>query len=96
MSQDSGPCSRSDWSSSNTGSRYVVMPVAEAEFLCREHANYWARYPKKSGEPRSASFPIYLPFKSRRIKENNPHISFFKDQQEKLLGFENRWDLLEG
>ena len=39
--------------------RFVVMPVAFAEKLCRKHCDYWFKVPKKSGEIRSPSFPIY-------------------------------------
>ena len=71
-------------------SRFVVMPVAFAEKLCRKHCNYWIKVPKKSGETRSASFPIYLRFAAAV----GVHASHNKKMKRNLLAFEDRWDLL--
>ena len=71
-------------------SRFVVMPVALAEKLCREHCDYWSKVRKKSGEIRSTSFPIYLRF----AEAIGVHARHNKKMKRNLLAFEDRWDLL--
>ena len=70
--------------------RFVVMPVAFAEKLCRKHCDYWFKVPKKSGEIRSPSFPIYLPF----MKEGSAHAQHYEEIKRNLLAFEDRWEIL--
>ena len=43
-------------------SRFVVMPVAFAEKLCRKHCTTGSKYRSRAAKIRSASFPIYLRF----------------------------------
>jgi hypothetical protein len=74
-------------------SRFVVMPVAFAEGLCRAHCDYWATVPKRdaaSGK-RSDSFTIYLAFTEVR-STHGPHN---ERMQRNLLAFEDRWDVLQ-
>ena len=71
-------------------SRFVVMPVAFAEKLCRKHCNYWIKVPIQSGEIRSASFPIYLRFAAAL----GVHARHNKKMRRNLLAFEDRWELL--
>ena len=75
----------------SSGSRFVVLPVAFAEALCREHCDYWHSVPTgtESGK-RSHSFPIYLCF--ARIP--NAHVKFHERTQRNLLAFENAWHIL--
>ena len=71
-------------------SRFVVMPVAFAEKLCRFHCDYWYSVPTRSGRKRSPSFPIYLLFEggSKLHPEYNEKVS------RNILVFENQWDIL--
>ena len=71
--------------------RFVVLPVALAEKLCRRHFDYWYHEPKKDGSQRSPSFPFYLRFP---FAPYNPHLPHWKMIEHNLLAFENRWDLL--
>ena len=70
--------------------RFVVMPVAFAEKLCRKHCDYWFKVRKTSGEIRSASFPIYLRFAAA----SGAHARHNEKMKRNLLAFEDRWDLL--
>ncbi len=70
--------------------RFVVMPVAFAEKLCRKHCNYWFTVRKKSGEIRSASFPIYLRFTAA----GGAHAQHNEEMKRNLSAFQDRWDLL--
>lgn len=75
------------------GSRFVVMPVAFAEKLCRFHCDYWRATPAKDGsdgKARSSSFPVYLAFK----KVRRTHVEHHSQLQRNLLEFEDRWDVL--
>lgn len=72
------------------GSRFVVLPVAFAEKLCRHHCNYWSKVPKRTGEQRSHSFPIYLCFEAKP-KAHVPHHARIRRN---LLAFENAWNVL--
>ena len=76
-----------------TSSRFMVLPVALAEKLCRKHFDYWYSVPKKDGSQRSPSFPIYLRFP---ISPNDPHHHgpHWKEMERNFLAFENRWELL--
>lgn len=72
------------------GSRFVVLPVAFAEKLCRHHCKYWTKVPKRTGEQRSHSFPIYLCFEAKP-KTHVPHHARIRRN---LLAFENAWNVL--
>lgn len=72
------------------GSRFVVMPVALAEKLCRLHCDYWSSVPTKTGGKRSQTFPIYLQFTANR-KVHAPHFDCIKRN---VLQFENAWHIL--
>lgn len=70
--------------------RFVVMPVAFAEALCRVHCDYWSRVPTKGGSKRSQSFPVYLLFTANR----QAHKEHFNRIKRNVLKFENAWDVL--
>jgi hypothetical protein len=70
--------------------RFVIMPVAFAETLCRIHCDYWASVPTKTGIKRSLAFPIYLPFTVNR----HVHLEHFDRIKRNVLKFENAWDVL--
>lgn len=80
---------------SATDCRFVVMPVAFAEKLCRAHCRYWRAVPatkratKRQGE-RSDAFRVYLCFR----KVRSTHARHHSRMQRNLLAFEDRWDLL--
>lgn len=73
-------------------SRFIVMPVAFAEKLCRFHCDYSYSAPlQTTGGKRSPSFRIYLRFVAGRSEvheEHNEKIS------RNILAFEDRWDIL--
>ena len=71
-------------------SRFVVMPVAFAEKLCRFHCDYWYSVPTQAGGKRSPSFPIYLRFAGggKLHEEYNEKVS------RNILAFEDRWGIL--
>jgi hypothetical protein len=74
-------------------SRFVVMPVAFAEALCRFHCDYWRATPTRDGSDtgtRSASFPLYIAFKKVRRTHTEHHSAL----QRNLLAFEDRWEML--
>ena len=72
-------------------SRFVVMPVAFAEALCRFHCDYWSEVPTKTSTgKRSDSFPIYLCFTANR----KPHREHHERIKRNLLKFEDAWDVL--
>lgn len=72
-------------------SRFVVMPVAFAEALCRFHCDYWVSVPTrtKTGR-RSHSFPIYLCFTADR----KTHAQHYERVKRNLLAYEDCWDVL--
>jgi hypothetical protein len=70
--------------------RFVVMPVAFAETLCRIHCDYWSSVPTKNGKSRSQSFPIYLQFAANR----QVHSEHFDCIKRNVLKFEDAWDVL--
>lgn len=77
-------------------SRFVVLPVALAEKLCRLHARYWSRVPARKRATgklgkRSDSFPLYLCFTASR-KTNSRHHDRIKRNVEK---FEDAWSILK-
>lgn len=72
------------------GSRFIVMPVAFAENLCRTHCDYWNKVPTKAGSSRSLSFPIYLCFEA----QPKAHSDHNKRNRRNLLSFENKWQIL--
>ena len=73
------------------GTRFVVMPVAFAENLCRRHCDYWSSVPTKTGKgTRSDSFPIYLCFTARR----KTHAEHHERMKRNLVAYEGRWDIL--
>lgn len=72
-------------------SRFIVMPVAFAETLCRFHCDYWASIPTKKGSgKRSDSFPIYLSF----MDERKAHQKHHERVKRNVLKFEDAWDIL--
>lgn len=70
--------------------RFVVMPVAFAEALCRVHCDYWSCVPTKGGSKRSQSFPVYLLFTANR----HAHKEHFDRIKRNVSKFENAWDVL--
>lgn len=76
---------------SDLKSRFVVMPVAVAEKLCRLHCEYWYAVPTKdNGRQRSNTFPIYLPLTAER-GSHKKHYDFLRKQ---VALFENAWHVL--
>jgi hypothetical protein len=80
----------------SNASRFVVLPVAFAEKLCRTHIDYWSSVPAKKREDggklgqRSDSFPIFLCFDSApRV-----HTVHHERMKRNLLAFENKWSIL--
>jgi len=71
-------------------SRYVVLPVAFAERLCRMHGDYWGSLPKRDGSKRSASFPLYLHFDGKP----GAHAEHKSMCQANLTKFEDAWWVL--
>lgn len=72
-------------------SRFVIMPVAFAEALCRRQCDFWAKVPTKTAKrQRSKTFPIYLPFVANR----QVHAEHFNCLKRNVLRFENAWDVL--
>ncbi len=72
------------------GSRFVVLPVACAEELCRAHCDYWHSVPTRAGSVRSHSFPIYLCFKAERTA----HAAHHARMRRNLEAFEGNWSVL--
>ena len=72
------------------GSRFVVMPVAFAEELCRSHCDYWHSVPTRDGLERSNSFPIYLCFEAERTAHGAHHAGIRRN----LEAFEGSWNVL--
>ncbi len=72
--------------------RFVVMPVAFAEKLCREHCDWWASVSTRteSGK-RSDSFPIYLCFSH----EPRAHTEAHRRAKRNLLHYEDAWHILD-
>lgn len=71
--------------------RFVVLPVALAELLCRRHADYWSRVPKSDGSVRSTSFPCYLNFSGTP----SVHVDHHAACRRVLEKFEDNWKLLD-
>ena len=71
-------------------SRFVVMPVAFAEKLCRFHCDYWDSVPTKNGKKRSSSSRIYIRFAGG----GKAHSGHNEKAKRNLLAFEDRWDVL--
>ena len=71
-------------------SRFVVMPVAFAEKLCRFHCDYWYSVPTQRGGKRRPSFRIYIRFAGG----GKAHSDHNEKAKRNLLAFENRWDIL--
>ena len=71
-------------------SRFMVMPVAFAEKLCRFHCEYQAETPKRDGKKRDLDFLMYLRF--NKARRNHPELD------EKIISslrkFENKWEML--
>jgi hypothetical protein len=80
----------------SNASRFVVLPVAFAERLCREHADYWYAIPaKKRAEAgklgrRSHSFPLFLNF----IGQPKTHSRHHERMRKNLIKYEDAWDVL--
>ena len=76
-------------------SRFVVMPVALAEALCRLHRDYWASVPAKTVTgKRSDSFPIYLCFEADLTEKTPADVAHHERVKRNLLKFEDAWDVL--
>ena len=76
-----------------TSSRFMVLPVALAEKLCRKHFDYWYSVPKKDGSQRSPHFPSISVSRYRlMILIIMDHTG--KEMERNFLAFENRWELL--
>lgn len=76
-------------------SRFVVLPVALAENLCRCHADYWYRVPakkRKTGKmgERSKIFPIYLCLNAFRKSHGAHH----ERMKRNISKYENAWKIL--
>ena len=73
-------------------SRFVVMPVAFAESLCRLHCDYWYAVPTRteSGK-RKDTFPIYVNFTE---EERGTHTEHHAQCRRNLLHYENAWHIL--
>lgn len=71
-------------------SRFVVMPVAVAEYLCREHARYWFNTPLLNGNHRTTNFPLYLCFTATP----GTHTDHHGRMKRNLAAFENAWHVL--
>ena len=71
-------------------SRFMVMPVAFAEKLCRFHCEYQAEILKRAGKKRNLDFLMFLRFEKAR--SNHP------EHDEKIISslqeFENKWEIL--
>lgn len=75
----------------SNGTRFVVMPVAFAETLCRFHCDYWSVVPTRTEQKtRSHSFPIYLCFTAQR----KVHVEHHERVKRNLMAFEGKWDIL--
>ena len=79
--------------------KFVVLPVAFAEKLCRAHFCYWSKVPKKprkdGSEPeRRRPFPIYLRFDTDTLAPYNPHRPHHEKMKRNISRFEDRWNLL--
>ena len=71
--------------------RFIVMPVAFAETLCRKHCDFWFSVPTRTEHGRrSVSFPIYLCFTAQR----KTHTAHHERMKRNLLQFEDRWSVL--
>lgn len=71
-------------------SRFVVLPVAVAEHLCREHAKYWYNTPLLNGKVRTTNFPLYLCF----THSPGTHSKHHERMKRNLIAFENAWNVL--
>jgi hypothetical protein len=77
--------------STRTPTRFVVMPVAFAEALCRYRCDYWSETPTRTEtRTRSHSYPIYLCF-TAKPKTHSEHHERIKRN---LMAYEARWDIL--
>lgn len=73
------------------GTRFIILPVAVAEALCRMHCDYWYSVPTgtKAGK-RSHSFPIYLCLMRARAD----HADHDERIRRNLARYENAWEVL--
>lgn len=73
-------------------SRFVVLPVALAEVLCRRHVDYWHSIGTRttSGQ-RSDSFPIYLCF----TKHPKVHVEHYACMMRNVAAYEGKWHILD-
>lgn len=73
------------------GPRFVILPVAFAEILCRRHVDYWRSVPTRiKNAARSGSFPIYLSFTDAPQTHREHHMRILRNVQL----YEDRWDIL--
>ena len=72
-------------------SRFVVLPVALAESIARQHVEQWYVVPKRDGLQRSPGFDARIPFTrlSAEPRESERQLN------EVLIRYEDRWDILE-
>lgn len=71
--------------------RFIILPVALAEALCRMHCDYWFSVPTgTSTGKRSHSFPIYLCLTKARAD----HTDLDERIKRNLLKYENAWSIL--
>jgi hypothetical protein len=71
--------------------RFVVLPVAAAENIARQHFNFWQQKLKKTGERRKSAFPLYVPF----LKSRERHAAHDDCMIKSLALFEDRWSVLD-
>ena len=71
--------------------RFVVLPVALAEKLCRKWANYWYNIPLLDGKHRTVNFPLYLCLSANR----GTHTEHHEKMKQNLLTFEDAWHILQ-
>ena len=71
------------------GSRFVVLPVAFAEWVARSAVERWFAIPKLDGNKRSAGFDARIPFTRQRKEASD------LERLLQMLNHENRWDILD-
>jgi hypothetical protein len=70
--------------------RFIVLPVAFAEKLCRRWADYWYNTPLLNGGHRTVNFPLYLCLSANR----GTHTKHHDQMKRNLLAFEDAWHIL--
>ena len=72
------------------GSRFVVLPVACAEALCRSRCDCRHSVPTRAGSVRSHSFPIHLCFNAWRTEHAAHQARILRN----LEAIEGNWDVM--